>query len=316
MYKDKTVCVVVPAYNEEKLISRVIETMPDYVDNIVVVDDRSADRTTEIVRGYREGQGERIIRIEQEENQGVGGAITTGYKWARDNKIAVTAVMAGDAQMAPEDLPNLLEPVVTGQLDYAKGNRLFTGNAWQLIPKVRYLGNSYLSLLTKIASGYWHVADSQCGYAAITSSSLKKINLDKIYRRYGVPNDILVHLNVINARVMDVPIRPIYNIGEKSGIRLRKVIPTLSFLLLRRFFWRLKEKYVIRDFHPLVFFYAIGLLLFFPGLYLGTSLAFIRITQGPVVVTSSLFAAFLTISGIQFLLFAMWFDMEHNRILK
>ncbi len=173
MYKDKMVCVVVPAYNEEKLIGRVIETMPDYVDKIVVVDDKSADKTAEIVRDYAGQSNGRVVLIEHSENQGVGGAITTGYKWARDNKMAVTAVMAGDAQMDPEDLPSLLEPVVTGQVDYAKGNRLFTGNAWQLIPKIRYLGNSYLSLLTKIASGYWHVADSQSGYTVINLRALE-----------------------------------------------------------------------------------------------------------------------------------------------
>ena len=116
MYKGKTVCVVVPAYNEEKLISRVIETMPDYVDKIVAVDDKSTDKTGEIVRNYASESNGRIVLIEHSENRGVGGAIITGYKWARDNRIAVTVVMAGDAQMAPEDLPNLLEPVVTGQL--------------------------------------------------------------------------------------------------------------------------------------------------------------------------------------------------------
>jgi len=106
--------VVVPAYNEEKLIGRVIETMPDYVDKIVAVDDKSTDKTGEIVRNYASESNGRIVLIEHSENRGVGGAIITGYKWARDNRIAVTAVMAGDAQMAPEDLPNLLEPVVTG----------------------------------------------------------------------------------------------------------------------------------------------------------------------------------------------------------
>ena len=145
MYKEHTVCVVVPAYNEENLIGRVLETMPEYVDKIVVVDDKSTDKTAEIVRKAADESDGRIVLIQHEENQGVGGAIVSGYKWARDNQISVTAVMAGDAQMDPDDLPNLLEPVVTGQVDYAKGNRLFTGNAWNIIPKVRYLGNSFLS---------------------------------------------------------------------------------------------------------------------------------------------------------------------------
>ena len=261
MYKDKTICVVVPAYNEEKLIGRVIENMPDYVDKIVVVDDKSKDKTVEVVKNYSKKLGDKLILIQHQKNQGVGGTIITGYKWARDNKMSITAVMAGDAQMDPEDLPKILEPIVSCRADYAKGNRLFTGYAWKIIPRVRYLGNSSLSLLTKIASGYWHVADSQTGYTATSLKVLQTLELDKIYKRYGMPNDMLVRLNVLNFLVKDVPIKPVYNIGEKSGIRLIKIIPTLSLLLLKRFFWRLKEKYIIRDFHPLIFFYFLAFLL-------------------------------------------------------
>ena len=198
MYKDKTVCVVVPAHNEEHLIGRVIETMPDYVDKIVVIDDKSDDKTADVVKGYVEKQPQRVVLIEHTENQGVGGAIASGYKWALENKMDATAVMAGDAQMDPDDLPNLLDPVVSGEIDYSKGNRLFTGNAWNLIPKVRYLGNSFLSLLTKIASGYWHVADSQTGYTVINLKALELIDIDGIYKRYGMPNDLLVKLNIYN----------------------------------------------------------------------------------------------------------------------
>ena len=156
MYKDKTVCVVVPAYNEEKLIGRVIETIPEFVDKVVIVDDKSTDATIEKVKQYATAHRDRLILIEHEFNQGCGGARVSGYKWARDNSMDITVTMDGDSQMDPEDLPALLEPVVTGEVDCSKGNRLFTGNAWSLIPKLRYLGNSFLSLLTKIASGYWH----------------------------------------------------------------------------------------------------------------------------------------------------------------
>ncbi len=169
--------------------------------------------------------------------------------------------MAGDAQMDPRDLPGLLNPIADGEVDYSKGNRLFTGKAWRVIPKSRYFGNAILSFLTKIASGYWHVADSQSGYGAIALQVLKTIDLETIYKRYGMPNDLLVKLNVYHFRVRDVPIHPIYGIGEKSGLKIYKVVFTLSFLLLRLFFWRLKEKYVIRDFHPLVLFYLLGFVL-------------------------------------------------------
>lgn len=316
MYKDKTICVVVPAYNEDELIGEVIETMPEFVDRIVIVDDKSKDKTVEIVKGYLEKSEEKLIFIQHKENQGVGAAIVTGYKWARDSKMEITAVMAGDAQMDPDDLPKLLDPIIEGETDYTKGNRLFTGQAWRKIPHWRYLGNSSLSLFTKIASGYWHVADFQTGYTAITLEALQNIKLDSIYKRYGMPNDLLVHLNIGNYRVKDLPVNPIYNIGEKSGIRLWKIIPTLSWLLLRRFFWRLKEKYVIRDFHPLIFFYLLGLILFPIGLFFGAYLIYFRIIYGPVAATSALFASFLFITGLQSLFFAMWFDMEYNKNLK
>ena len=173
MYKNKTICVVVPAHNEEELIGRVIETMPEFIDKIVIVDDKSSDRTVEKINSYSFKLSEKLVLIQHKDNQGVGGAIVTGYKWARDYKMDVTVVMAGDAQMDPDDLPNLLDPVVEAGFDYTKGNRLFTGQAWQKIPHVRYLGNSCLSFLTKIASGYWHIADSQTGYTAITLEVLQ-----------------------------------------------------------------------------------------------------------------------------------------------
>ena len=128
--------------------------------------------------------------------------------------------MNGDNQMDPDELLELATPVARGEVDYTKANRLFTGEAWNLIPHYRYLGNALLSLLTKVASGYWHVADSQAGYTAISASDPEaRLDLDLIYPRYGYPNDMLVHLNVWNARVRDVPSRPIYGIGEQSGIR-------------------------------------------------------------------------------------------------
>src|SRR3989441_6530942 len=123
--------------------------------------------------------------------------------------------------MEPAELEMFCGPVARGELDYAKANRLVSGQAWQLIPRYRYLGNAVLSLLTKIASGYWHIADSQSGYTAIARIALECLDLDHIYKRYGMPNDMLVKLNVGNFRVRDVSIHPVYHIGETSGIRLR-----------------------------------------------------------------------------------------------
>ncbi|MFW6116708.1 MAG: glycosyltransferase, partial [bacterium] len=231
-------------------------------------------------------------------------------------RMDVAVVMAGDAQMDPADLPALLDPVVNGEADYAKGNRLFTGDAWNQIPKTRYLGNSMLSLLTKIASGYWHVADSQSGYTAINREALETIDWGAMYQRYGQPNDLLVRLNVHNFRVCDVPVTPVYNIGEDSGVRPLRMIPKLSWLLFKLFLYRMWQKYVIRDFHPLVFFYAMGLGLFLPGALFGLYLFFYRLFVGIIAPTSALFAVFLFVTGLQSLFFAMWFDMEYNQGLR
>jgi glycosyltransferase involved in cell wall biosynthesis len=318
VYKEKSVAAVVPAYNEEKLIGRVIETMPDFVDWIVVVDDCSSDRTAQKVAGYCEQDpwGEKLILIRHGENRGVGGAIASGYKWCRDREVDVAAVMAGDAQMDPDDLPALLDPVVSGEADYAKGNRLFTGDAWNEIPKIRYLGNSAMSLLTKIASGYWHVADSQSGYTAANLTVLRTIDWDRMYKRYGQPNDLLVRLNVYSFRVRDVPVNPVYNIGEESGIRPVRMIPMLSWLLAKLFVYRMVQKYVIRDFHPLVFFYLLSGVLLAGGLSFGLYLFVQRLAAGPIAGTSALFAAFLVITGLQLLFFAMWFDLDYNKDLR
>ena len=166
MLEGKSVGVVIPAYDEEKLIAATIAGVPEFVDRIYVVDDRSNDATAERAREIGDP---RVEVITHDRNQGVGAAIVTGYKRALDDAVDVTAVMAADNQMDPQDLETLCLPVARGDVDYAKANRLFTGQAWQLIPRYRYLGNAVLSLLTKVASGYWHVADSQSGYTAISA---------------------------------------------------------------------------------------------------------------------------------------------------
>jgi glycosyltransferase involved in cell wall biosynthesis len=316
LFEKSSVGVVVPCYNEELLVTTVLDTMPDFVDRIYVIDDLSNDATVATVKRYIAQHPDRVELIVHEVNQGVGGAIATGYKAALADRMDVTAVMAGDAQMDPDDLSRVVAPVARGECDYTKGNRLFRGDAWEIIPRVRYLGNSMISLLTKIASGYWHVADTQSGYTAINLIALKRIDWDQMYKRYGQPNDLLVRLNIWKFRVRDVNVRPIYDIGEKSGIKPLRMIPQLLWLLWRLFMYRMVQKYVIRDFHPLLFFYAVGLTLFPAGSLFGTYLLLRRLLVGPVAETSALFAAFLLIMGLQFLLFAMWFDMEYNKDLK
>jgi glycosyltransferase involved in cell wall biosynthesis len=312
MLAGKTIAVVVPAYNEEKLVAPTIAGIPDFVDRILVVDDGSTDGTaTSAANGDR-----RIEVLRHEGNHGVGAAIVTGYRRAIEEELDVTCVMAADGQMDPDDLETLARAVATGECDYAKANRLSTGQAWQLIPKTRFFGNATLSVLTKIASGYWHVGDSQAGYTAVSLDTLRHLDLDRLYPRYGFPNDMLVHLNVWNRRVRDYPSRPIYGIGEESGIRLRAVVQRISWLLVKGFCWRLKEKYVIRDFHPLVLFYGLGISLFLAGFVLGAVEVGFRIAGNEIPVATVVLVAVLLIAGLQLTLFAMWLDMESNKELR
>lgn len=315
MYLQKTIAVVVPAYNEEKLIAQTLTSIPDFVDKVIVVDDASVDNTSKIV-GKMAEEDSRIQLIRHEKNQGVGGAIVTGYKEARDLKMDVTAVMAGDAQMDPNDLVHIIEPIANGSADYTKGNRLFHGDAWHMIPHYRYLGNSFLSLITKITSGYWHIADSQSGYTAISLLALQRIDLDKIYKRYGMPNDLLIRLNQYDFRVRDVHIRPVYNVGEKSGIKLIQVIPKISWVLFKGFWQRLFFKYVIKDFHPLVFFFLLSFLLIGASVPLAIRLICLWVLRGDIPDINAMALVFTLISGLQTLFFAMWFDMEYNKKLR
>ncbi len=315
MYKDKTLCVVIPCFNEETQIRKVIETIPEYVDIIVTVDDKSTDKTVTILKELKD-EDKRIVLITHEQNQGVGGAVASGYKWARDNDMDMAVVMDGDGQMDPDDMPALLDPIVNDHADYSKGNRLFTGQAFQKIPTIRYLGNGVLSLLTKIASGYWNIADSQSGYTVINKKGLDAVDWDLMYKRYGRPNDILVRLNVENLRVTDIPVEPVYNVGERSGIKIKKVIFTISWLLVKLFLWRMKEKYIIRDFHPLVFFYFLGFTFFVCTVLLFARVFILWYLTGYIPAINALSAMFSFMSFSQFTLFAMWFDMEANRNLK
>jgi len=315
MYENKIVSVVIPAYNEEKLIQKTIQSVPNFVDKIVVINDSSKDKTRETAEQVMKNNV-KVTLINHQSNQGVGGSIASGYKWSRDNGVDIAIVMAGDAQMDPNDMPALLDAIVHDGADFAKGNRLLFGDVRKKMPRIRYNMNQFLSLLTKIASGYWQVIDPQCGYTAINKKALCCINWDKLYKRYGQPNDLLIRLNVENMKVKDVPIKPVYNVGEKSGINMTKLFFTLPWLLFSGFLWRLKEKYVIRDFHPLVFFYVLAGFFIVATIVLGIRVIYIWIILGYIPPTTALATFFSFNSASLFGLFAMWFDMSSNNDLK
>jgi len=310
MFSNLKIGVVVPCFNEETQISKVIETMPPFVDLIVVIDDKSTDNTVKAVTSLN---NEKVKLLVHAKNQGVGGAIATGYKYCRDHQIDVAVVMAGDGQMNPDDFENIIAPVVAGKTDYAKANRLARAEYIQMIPKVRLFGNSVLTLLSKIVSGYWHIADSQTGYTAINKTALHAIDWDSMYKRYGQPNDLLVRLNIQNFRVQDVPSKPVYNVGEKSGIQVPKVTFTIAWLMFKLFFLRLKEKYIFRDFHPLVFFYGLSCILFlFSGGFF-VRLLYLWIEMGYIPQTTFIALLFTFTTALQSSFFAMYMDSDYNR---
>jgi len=238
MYKGYKLGIVVPAYNEEKLIAITLNGMPKYADRIYAVDDASVDATKQIIRDVGDV---RICLLGNGHNRGVGAAIVAGYKKALEENMDIVVVMAGDNQMDTNYLPMLLESIIKDETDYAKGNRLSRPAHWRGMSKWRLFGNWVLTLLTKIASGYWGIRDPQNGYTAITRDALKRIGLDKIYPHYGYCNDLLVKLNTAGCRVVDVSIPARYG-KEKSKIKYNTFIPKVSWLLLRGFLWRLKVK--------------------------------------------------------------------------
>jgi glycosyltransferase involved in cell wall biosynthesis len=230
MYRGLTTAVVVPAFNEEGAIAEAIRSVPSFVDRVIVVDDASRDGTARRARAERHGQ---IEFIRHGANRGVGGAIVSGYRRAMAFGVDAVAVMAGDGQMDPADLPALLDPIAEGRADYTKGNRFAHPDVWRAMPPARIAGNLALSLATRFTSGYRHVFDSQCGYTAIGRDALERLDLDRVFPRYGYPNDLLARLHASGARVVDVPVKPVYGPRWKSGIRLRTVVYPIAFVLVR-----------------------------------------------------------------------------------
>lgn len=303
------IAVVVPAYNEELLIGDTLNSIPSYVCRIYVIDDGSKDKTWDIINSFKDS---RIVAIKHEVNKGVGSSIVTGYKKALEDNMDIVAVMAGDNQMDPEQLPRLLLPIIDGRADYTKGNRLLNKDFRTGMSKWRSFGNFLLTMLTKIASGYWHVMDPQNGYAAISRQALEALDLDAVYTYYGYCNDLLVKLNTYGMRTVDVVMPSRYG-RERSKIKYSKYIRKVSPMLLRGFLWRLKTKYILLDFNPLVLFYAASMIMVPFGVLFSLWILIEKTIHGSVSTNYPLLSAFITLTGLQFLMFAMLFDMQADK---
>ncbi|WP_049890077.1 glycosyltransferase family 2 protein [Natronorubrum sulfidifaciens] len=331
MYNGNRIGVVVTAYNEEAFIGGVIETVPDFVDRIYAVDDASPDNSWDVIQRVAArmndsaesapeltvtdgGEGRRVVPIRHEENRGYGAAVKTGYKHAAADEMDVVAVLNGDGQMDPDILDRIIDPVVEGEADYAKGNRLLNPEDRGGMSAFRFFGNAMLTGLSKFASGYWTIGDPQNGYTAISREAIEELDLEAITDRYGFLNHLLTHLNVRERRVADVPMTAIYG-DEESSIRYVPFIQFVSLLLLRSFVWRLKTRYVVREFHPTVVFYGTGVAGLVGGSAgLGGSLVrLLRGKDGAVGVIGSFVA---TLLGLLALGLGIWLDAEENAALE
>lgn len=259
---------------------------------------------------------DRIILLSLQVNSGVGSAVSCGYKWCKDYNIDCVVKIDGDGQMDPGEIYNICMPVINGDVDYVKGNRLIHKSSRLVIPKVRFMGNSILSILTKIASGYWHISDTQTAFTAISIDALKSIDLVKLYKKYGYPNDLLVKLNISNCTIREVGIKPIYDVGENSKMKILKVIPRISWILFKSFFKRIWTKYFFKNFHPLFVLYHFGIILLLFTIPYGIKLLKIALTGEQANILTALAFAFAFISGFQSILFAMWMDIQDNERLN
>jgi glycosyltransferase involved in cell wall biosynthesis len=310
MYSQHRIGVVIPAYNEEDLIKTTISSVPAYVDRIYVVDDGSADATWERVKECSVDL--RLITIRHEVNSGVGAAITTGYKQALRDGVDIVAVVAGDNQMDPKYLPYLLDPIVWKMADYTKGNRLVRPELREGMSPWRSFGNSLLTYITKLSSGYYEMIDPQNGYTAISRRALQKVDLDGIYPWYGYLNDLLAKLNVAGCKIMDVIIPARYG-NEKSKIHYGIYILKVSWLLGKTFLWRLYMKYFVLDFHPLIIFYIVGFFLSCMGVLSATYSVYNKVVNGGEIFIHGILSLILLMIGFQFVLFGIVFDIQHRQ---
>lgn len=292
MYRNHTVGVILPAYNEADRVGEVIESMPAFVDRVYAIDDASTDDTWDVIRAYttqtestpepapEEGDtseaiaadggrsgGLDVVPVRHVINRGAGGTLKTGYGHAERDEMDITVTIDADGQMDPTEMTALLDPIVDERADYAKGNRLAGGGTSDEMPPFRLLGNWILTLLTKPASGYWRIRDPQNGYTAISLEALSAVDMAAIPDDHDYPNDLLARLNTNGVRVADVPMEAIYG-DEQSTIAVSSFVPRTAKTIFRSFVSRIRREGQEGKAH-LPVFYVLGMLGFALGLLSG-----------------------------------------------
>jgi dolichol-phosphate mannosyltransferase len=304
-----TYCVILPAYNESLHVGTVVGRIPDWVDGIIVVDDASTDDTLSMAKSLVDP---RVRVLHNEKNQGVGGAMITGFRAALEGGFDVAVKMDADDQMDVDELPILVRPIEMGMAEYVKGNRFRRTGRPSSMPRRRWFGNVVLSFLTKVASGYWHVFDPQCGFIAITAPTLRRLKLDGIARDYFFENDMLIRLNVIDARVVDVDTSSVYG-GETSHLRIGRVGWTFPPRLLRGFLWRFTRRHLMNDFGLIGLLTIAGAVSTLFGTLFGLYHWFLSASSGVVATTGTVMIAVVPlILGLQMLLQALSLEVQSS----
>jgi glycosyltransferase involved in cell wall biosynthesis len=302
--------VVIPCYNVASHIAEVLSAIPEYVDRVVAVDDGSRDETVKVVEATSD---KRIELIRHDKNRGVGAAMRTGLARGAEAGADLLVKVDGDGQMDLADLTKLLDALVDDpRYGYAKGNRLVDQKSLSQMPRLRFIGNFALTFLTKLASGYWYVVDPQNGYLAIRRVVWERLDPARISDGYFFENDMLVGLNILDVPVKDVPIPARYG-DERSSLRVRRVLFPFFFLLIRRTFYRVYMKYMLRDFSPIALFLLFGIPLFGWGVVFGAYQWWTHAELGIVTPTGTVIVAVVPlILGFQLLLQALVLDIQNS----
>lgn len=317
MYRDNKIGLVIPAYNEERLIGPTLAAVPDYIDCIYVVDDCSPDNQISVIQNIA-NQDSRIILLRHEFNKGPGAAIITGYRCASKENCDIVVVCGGDNQMPLAETTNLLNPIIDGECDYAKGNRFSLStieDTFDKMPKTRLIGNWIITGLVKLASGYYKTMDVVEGFTAISKKAIDTIDWNRAWLRYGYPMDFLIRLNAYGFSIKDVPRTSVYLPGERqSQIKGLHYAISVSPMLFSTFLWRLKFKYLYLSFHPLIFLFLYAIFALPTGLAYGFYLIYRQfISLNGVSGPQAIFCVLLIITGFQSLISAMLLDMEENK---
>lgn len=302
--------VIIPSYKVTNHISEVIDRIGDEVEKVVIVDDCCPNGSGDFVSQNMDDP--RVIVLMHEKNKGVGGAVMTGYKYALENGADICVKIDGDGQMAPELIPALVNPIIDGRADYVKGNRFVTLYDVSAMPSVRIFGNAVLSFITKLSSGYWSIFDPTNGFTAIHKYTLQQLKLDVIEERYFFETSMLIALGGIRAKVLDMPMRAVYE-DEVSGLRIEDIIFDFTRKHLKAILKRVVYGYYLRNFSLASIHLPLGIGLFLFGLFFGIDAWMKSISSGiPATSGTVLLSALPTLLGVQFILSFFSYDINNE----